>query len=303
MAVAGAVATALMFVAACGGSPDLEPGARPDVEAQDEPPPDDADAGTTTPDEDRDRLAARDYETGDCVTWDGSGEGSGLTLGVPAETDVVDCTQEHHLQVTRRAELDQPGYPSEVEWQAMLTEHCAPAAELVLGAPHDPYGRVVLQSIRPESEAWAQGDRFIWCGVALMPEVDRSELYAGDLRDVDQAFQFEPGTCVANPPLRLGVTVVDCGRPHHREVVARIDLHDHAEMPSVEAQQQDLHPRCATAARDYLGAEPVPPWDIVVDRVTAESWAAGTRTVYCSLAQHDGAGNERPVEGTARPAG
>ena len=59
--------------------------------------------------------------------------------------------------------------------------------------------------------------------------------------------------------------------------------------------------RCTDAASDYLGADLAAPWSTVVDQMSPESWAAGTRTTYCSLVQLDEAGNERPLEGAARP--
>lgn len=245
-------------------------------------------ASPTTP-EDQQHLASRDYQPGDCVTWDEDR----TTL---ADTRVVDCAEPHRMQVTGEHLMPYSDeYPPPGAWDALHTGECKTAAESFLGFPLDPYGRFVVQSILPTEEAWASSERTVWCTVGGWYEGGTPPLISEDVRTAEQAYRYEPGQCLARNP-GAPFAVVPCDQPHHREVTGQVDVSDLAAPPSPE----EVSARCSGPTEDYLGGPAFAPWRSGYEVLSPESWAAGTRLIHCYVLQADPAGSEVALTGSAR---
>ncbi len=295
--VAAACAALALAAAACGNRDD--PGG---VSSADVPRPTHADtteapgpdgardltaAVVPRPDEEEDGasnqtpLAAAEYHTGECVTWDAVG-------GTTVQTEVVDCGQPHLVQVTGNArKTDPPGaeYPSAAEWDGFIALECGPLAEAFLGRPLDPYGRYGLYMIRPLPDGWGYGDRGTTCGIAARPPGGgRAEgdgvFFSGDMLGViDQGWDHPVGTCLDADYWPIG-----CERPHQAEVVARFVYTD-APTPPDDTARQVLEGECGRAVDGYMGGAFAPPWAYSLEVVRPESWAAGSRHVHCYVGQ------------------
>jgi hypothetical protein len=249
-------------------------------------------------------LDMGDYDPGDCIFYRTNVVGS-------ANTHLVDCTEDHRMQVTSQVDLDFESneYPAAGEWTAAIQDKCAPAAEDLLGHPLDPYGRFAATAITPTVEGWDDGDRSsMWCGIGARGSLDGTDgdddeegggrpLFAEDVRDADQTLHHPAGTCLAN--VEDSERIVDCSEPHHREVTGEIDLTGRSERP-VGAQERALGDDCHAEARAYLGTDPAAPWSSGYETLAEESWAAGARSIHCFLGQWDPSEDLVEVTGSAK---
>jgi hypothetical protein len=102
-------------------------------------------------------LAARNYKTGDCVTWDQS-----PTAPTYLHTDVVDCDEPHLFEITGRvdgAKRFSQDYPSQAAWDELEAQECVRLAERHLRGPLDPEGRFHTSSLIPPATAPGRGSR------------------------------------------------------------------------------------------------------------------------------------------------
>lgn len=142
--------------------------------------------------------------------------------------------------------------------------------------------------LRPSQQGWDNGDRDATCGIGAVrvsPSDVGSEavLFEGDVRDVaDQARDHPVGTCLDVDRLPVG-----CDRTHRHEVVGRLAYPDAPEAPDAAAVAV-VDDQCAATAQAYMGGFVPSPWLHILEPISAESWAAGTRHVHCLVGQVGG---------------
>ena len=223
------------------------------------------------------RLERASYERGDCVDWEQGRVGS-------SETMVVDCGDEHRLQVAGSIRLDdfegRRDYPDEEQWDALFEQRCGPVVAEVLGGTLDPFGRWAVGGIRPTADGWADGDRTVWCGAISSAEEPGAAGGQSRFRGVvDLARQVDPrprGQCLTLRPDRR-LTPVDCAGPHQLEVAGQGSV-------AADAYPGDgaVQAACEAVALAYLG-------DVVAGYGAADfddrSWATGRRTFDCVVGQ------------------
>jgi hypothetical protein len=95
----------------------------------------------------------------------------------------------------------------------------------------------------------------------------------------DQWYRYQPGQCVAEPPLVQAPAFVPCDQPHQLEITGRVDYADGGPLPPVN--EADV--RCQDTVIAYLGGLPPQPWAVGSDPLLPESWAAGRRFSGCFL--------------------
>lgn len=106
-------------------------------------------------------LAYRTYAIGDCVTWDQAQD--------TANTQVVDCAKPHLIEIMGTVSLARWNhYPTSVEAHHLLAVDCQQVVRRKLGHKLA-LGDDTLGDIYPQTSAWDQGDRTVWCGVVQSP--------------------------------------------------------------------------------------------------------------------------------------
>jgi hypothetical protein len=136
-----------------GGAPTTRPGAT-----------------TTAP------VASPTFEAGQCLTWDPS--------AANVVFELVDCGDEHLIEIAGSGDLseafgpDAP-FPELAQLQAAVDAACGPVVVEYLGrqVPDD----VEAGVIPPTRDAWAQGDRVVWCTVGKQRENGARVPYTGRL--------------------------------------------------------------------------------------------------------------------------
>jgi hypothetical protein len=249
-------------------------------------------------------LDGRTHDPGDCVRWD-----QDAPPAVFHRTDVVDCVEEHLIEIARLVEV--PGSseqaPTDDEWDAIKDRHCQAVVEEYFGGKVDPYGRFAVGMIKPSDDSWRRGQRRVSCGLQASqarpreqaePASKRFSPFRGEARASAQFWTFEPGNCIGEDR----PDVVSCQQSHIAEVVGTLTLPDDTVLPSPndrEGWDAIVRDDCTNRAVAYLGTRQVPdPWDLGHRGIAPESWAAGLRTVPCFLGQWDD--RWLPVTGSAR---
>jgi len=118
------------------------------------------------------------FEPGQCLTWDPN--------AASVVFELVDCSQEHLIEVAGSGDLseafgpDAP-FPELAQLQAAVDAACGPVVVEYLGRqlPSDLEAGV----IPPTRDAWAQGDRIVWCTVGRQRENGVRVPYTGRLAE------------------------------------------------------------------------------------------------------------------------
>jgi hypothetical protein len=105
-------------------------------------------------------VEAQSYSVGDCVMWDQS---------IPnASPNVVPCKDTHIFEVDGQADMPLGKYPTAAQWTSNDDSgECYALAIVYLGGPTAPTGKYRAASLEPTASAWANGQNYAWCGVAL----------------------------------------------------------------------------------------------------------------------------------------
>ncbi|HEX9260416.1 MAG TPA: septum formation family protein [Acidimicrobiales bacterium] len=225
-------------------------------------------------------LEARDYEVGDCVTFDQREQN--------AASKVVPCAEPHLIEIVGAAQLSDPtgsAYPGDSEWVEIYGDKCGGLVQTYLDEPFDPYGRFALAGIQPTRAGWEAGDRELWCGIILAgPAGEDWASWQGSARDVPQARIRPPGTCLEQDA--GAVVEIPCAESHRYEIVGSVDLSasfSGTAAPSASEQEAVLRPACESVATAYLGKPLRSDLGVATFVVESESWAAGRRAGECAL--------------------
>ena len=245
---------------------------------------------STTIDQHLQRLA---YDVGDCVFWDGTDDKS-YTL----DTDIVDCDKPHVLEITGRhvVVVDDFAYPSESFWDAMFdTGVCLTKAEEYLGTKLDPNGNYYSSGVMPSPESWADGDREVYCGIAVQPyeaaaiAASNHAATTGRVAADHQYRIYGIGSCLgtAGSGAQQAYGAVPCDQPHEVEVAGHIDLRGRVSArPAEDAYAAIVGRDCDRLGRQYAGANYRDPVSAGWMWIQAASWDAGQRTVLCTVAEY-----------------
>ncbi len=222
-------------------------------------------------------LVVRDYQVGDCVTWDqDSAEGA-------TSPDVVNCAKPHLVQMTGRAPIkDSSSFPGKAYFEKIDATTCVTKARAVLGHDLDLHGRYAPFVVYPQEVSWQIGKHVVWCGLmsGLSPE-GRFAPMTGSARGADQALDLPAGTCLVKYPKP---SKVSCTARHDIQVVGSLDLRGRYDSVPTARQWSELaHTDCTPAARKFLGHDPTPPTKVGVLPLSSQSWAVGTRSTECIL--------------------
>ncbi len=205
------------------------------------------------------------------------------------------CTQAHLVEIAGHIDLSArlEAYPTETAWDKVFDHDCLPTLHALIGAPLDPIGRFASGGIRPLADAWADGQRTVWCSAQLAtahPNSPTLTPFTGKVEGVSQNELIVVGTCLT----AAAPTTVPCTKPHTGEVAGYVDLSGVTNTPpgldDDNAWSTLVGDKCARSAHAYLGhdlsRDEVAGWIPIL----AASWAAGRRVVECSVARLD-AGN------------
>jgi hypothetical protein len=242
------------------------------------------------------------FHAGDCLMWDQHDDTS-VTLAV----SVLPCEQPHLIEMVSAHRVPErvTAYPD--AWGPIFDEVCRADIEAYLHAPLDPGGRLVENGLKPTHSGWNSGDRQLLCGMGRAPTTIEqfADTRPGDLvaatgssTGQTQDLLYEVGTCIRRDPY----AAVECTAPHDWEVVATITLGDQPTVPAPDdgaGWAALTGGRCDRAAATYLGHALGPELWAGSMPVEQPSWAAGRRSVQCSLSRRDGAPLEQPLRGVA----
>jgi hypothetical protein len=247
-------------------------------------------------------LAAFNSPPHTCLTW-----------ARPDATDAhtVDCAQPHLFEVSGVVDISAQ-YPAGAPspsldvWQQISQADCADAVKKYLGRPLDPYGRLMVNLLRPTSPQWAAGDRQLRCGLQWTGPGGSPQPTTGAAATQQQSYVWDPGTCLALNGKTVG-DPIDCARPHSYEIIATLDLKTKftTNYPPQDQQKAWLDTQCSQAASDYTGGANLAAKNLILtwDVREQESWDAGSTLVNCKVAAKlpDGSGLA-PVQGSVKAA-
>ncbi len=232
-------------------------------------------------------LERRSYARGDCVTFD---QQPGQDT---RETHVVNCDRPHLVEMTTSLSLDRfDHFPTEAEWQGVFEHDCAPGTRALIGGPVDPVGRYFPTAIMPTHESWIHGDREVWCGVGSLsltapPRPSMLMPFTGRVEGTTQARIAPIGSCWGRSEYEI-----PCSQSHLWEVAGYADLAGKvARPPAVDddhAWGLLVGDACHVVALGYLGHEPRNDQRAGWEPIEPGSWAAGRRTVECTVARYQG---------------
>ena len=262
---------------------------------------------TSTPSPGDSATPFTEASAGDCVTWDVGSDGNFSNF------NVTDCSDQHRFEVATvenlaiypTSEFGPEAEMPNMERQAQLREELCQGSTLnYLEGQFDPAGKYSIAPILPPSDAWANGDRTMLCGLQTTNEDGIPQRTEGRVSEVDQANLAAPGECREIGEDQV-LRTVDCAKPHQMETISVVNLGEEMpqETPSVEEQNDFLASRCADDAIAYVGDEEKlyqstlqPYWGTISET----SWNGGTRSVNCSLIHAGKDGNSfSDIVGTA----
>jgi hypothetical protein len=240
-------------------------------------------------------LEGGSYRKGACIIW---------SPKVRATTDApvknVPCSEPHFLEITGSVEL--PGkmnFPStDATWNVLSAEHCDPLTRAHLGYALVPSGRFHTSYLRPTEEGWRVGDRSLECGIAARsdhateasnPPDEVETPFTGTVKGQSQERIPPTGTCFASDPTDAGLVPVACGLEHTTEVTGHIGLAERLDHPPNDDDLAGpLGRECRSLAIRYLGRplrrDESESWLPFTD----EEWAAGWRTLPCTIGRWRG---------------
>jgi hypothetical protein len=254
-------------------------------------------------------LVGREYEVGDCVTWDQSEDVRGQR-----NTSVVPCTAPHLIEITGSYVVPGlfPPYPSDAGWREIGDENCDELATAYLATTLDPNGRFDSGWLIPLPDAWAGGEHRLWCGLTAktFPRDDSgpSERVSfspltESAKGKDQAFLYGTGACLALATDGSIGAAVPCSSAHDFEVTGSVDVRGRASElpPTADAWHQLVGDDCERLATSYLGRAPSDP-NVRSSflGIPPESWAVGRRVVECMVGVYDAQGKSVAGAGLLR---
>lgn len=251
------------------------------------------------------RLAVEDREPGTCIVFDPN-----LAPAVENNAESVPCDEPHILELTAAFDVDPAAYgpdgPTADEWTSLIETECLPRTEEYLGQSVDLVGRYVVSQVRPSTGGWRIGDHAVLCAIGLRDETTGAPSTAlaltGSVIGTDQAVTLPIGTCTVNDPT-AGLRVVGCDAPHDAEVVALVDVIELGDpYPSVDAILAAVQPECSAAVARVYGAPPPPDVRYGTLGIHESSWAAGRRSIECTIGVASGTA-WATVTGPVRVAG
>jgi hypothetical protein len=220
---------------------------------------------------------------GSCLTW---------TKIDAADAHKVDCTQPHLFEVSQVVDISKqypasaPG-PTLDQWQSIAQASCADGAKTYLGRSLDPYGRLMVNLLRPTPNQWSSGDRQLRCGLEWTGPGGGIQPTTGPAKSQQQSYVWDPGTCLGLNGKTVG-DPVDCSVPHSYEIIATLDLAKQFTKgyPSQKDQKAWLDTQCSTAADAYDGKADLSAKKLILtwDVREQESWDAGSTLVNCKVA-------------------
>jgi putative regulator of septum formation len=178
--------------------------------------------------------------------------------------------------------------PTNHDWDAFFDRDCRPSAESLIGGPIDPDGRFGPSGLTPTAESWENGFHIVWCGVAFLPisaplPGRNHTPFTGKVDGAPQARIAPVGSCwTSDSPY-----AVSCKKPHEYEISGYVDLTGRVAQPpapsDTAAWQPLVNDDCSRVARSYLGHDLVDDQGWSWEPIQPGSWAAGRRTVECSV--------------------
>jgi hypothetical protein len=220
------------------------------------------------------------YEPGECLDW--------ALDGPRQSTDRVDCTDPHRMEVIGSVALDDLA-ERPADWGPVVDERCTPLVEPYLGRVLAPDDRLVLHWIHPLEDAWDDGIRELWCGLAARDDTTDAGVLREPARVLEPALHRPQGTCVALVDAAVpdaGTEPVDCGQPHQFQVVGTIAIPDRPAFPD-DTAWDEITDGCAevgTAATGLaMGFDPGE-HAAYVQLISEHAWAAGARSTDCWVA-------------------
>ena len=233
-------------------------------------------------------LASRSYRPGDCVTWD---QTPGVTGPWGRPTQVVPCSGPHLVEIASPAEqLDgfSAAWPGEAAIEAYAIAHCDAPVQAFLGYPLDPAGRFALGDIHPLDQAWADGDRTYYCVIQMPGPFDYLPSFSGEAKGADQEWLVAVGSCMAT----ASRDPVPCSGPHQWEVTGDVTVPaDVTALPATDqAWQAAIGAQCSRVGLAYAGGAYPVGYETGWLGLTASNWAAGERTVQCTVGRPQGSG-------------
>ncbi len=238
-------------------------------------------------------LGDRNFQPGDCVTWDQTATGENI------QTAVVPCTSPHLVEIVGPQQLssyapDAP-YPGESQWTQIDSTVCGPPAATYLGYGLDPQGRFSPEGIRPVESAWTLDDRKLWCGISARvpgdpsPNVQALSPFTGVVRGQDQTFLYPVGTCFGVGPQGQSGGIVPCQGVHGYEITGTVTVPTQVtQLPQTPAAwSAAVGATCDNVAVQYHhGSLPAGVFGGWRD-ITQIGWDAGERTVQCTVGWYD----------------
>jgi hypothetical protein len=228
-------------------------------------------------------VVSRDYNPGDCVTWNQEASGAA------ARPAVVSCEQPHLVQVVATAQqivgFGQT-WPGPAALGAYAGAHCLQPAEVFLGKPLDPDGRFGVSGLYPVETSWLKGQRDLWCVIETRGSASGSgatlPTFSGTAKDASQEVVLAAGDCEGTVAL-----AVPCDQPHQLEITGDVTLGSLASgPPTTQAGWQALvGTACDRDGIAFLGGHVGAGLDTGWLPISPASWAAGERVVQCVVGQ------------------
>ncbi|OMC07341.1 hypothetical protein A5735_03025 [Mycolicibacter heraklionensis] len=258
--------------------------------------------GTVKGNEAIDRAVA-----GDCLNWPEN--------DLDAAT-IVSCAEEHKFEVSGPVDMKMfPGAeygpdappPSMARIEQITQEQCESSVRRYLGAKFDPHSKFVASMLWAGERAWRQhGERRMLCGLQLPGVGGQQTAFVGKIADIDQSKVWPPGTCLGIDPAtnQPNDVPVDCAAPHTKEVTGTVNLAERFPdaLPPEPEQDAFIKESCTRLTDAYL--DPVQLRDTTLTltyaTVSLPSWAAGSRSVACSLGATLGNGGWATLINSAR---
>ncbi len=243
---------------------------------------------------------------GNCLTW---------TTPTASDLALIDCAEAHRFEVAAEVDLArQPGgqfgaasaLPGAVLLTQLRDSLCVPAVNNYLRGRFDPNGLFSVGLIDPGAAAWAAGQRTVRCGLQHVGRTGEQFPIRGRVAELDQSDVAPVGSCESISS-GLPTDPVDCAQPHASEAISVVDLGQKFSPTFPAAREQDayLDETCRAAAGLALGGPDAlagKGLTVFWNNLRAESWAAGSRRVNCSVGKQLPGGGFAPMTGTARNA-
>jgi hypothetical protein len=245
-------------------------------------------------------LEGGSFRTGACIIWSDE-----VRVDSDAPVKNVPCTQPHFLEITGRSEL--PGamnYPeSPATWGVLDAERCESHTQKYLGGPLLSTGRFYTSDLHPTRGGWRAGDRTLVCGIAVHadygatpdPSGEQNVPFTGAVKGQSEERVPPVGTCFVDVgPDRTDDT--SCTNVHQTEVAGHIGLAGRIDHAPTEADVDgSLSKDCRGVASSYLGRPLRRNESEGWMRISGEEWAAGWRTLTCTVGRSDGKGGWAPI--------